>query len=62
MRYIIQIDTLGFNKKWVYRDWPKIEYTDDENLALRMHPERAAKVSYQLMLAGFSHNIKQRID
>ena len=44
---------------YLYRDFLTIKWTDDINVALRMHPERAAKISYQLMNMGISHCIIQ---
>lgn len=59
MKYIISHEFTANVVKYIYRDFPSLEWTEDEIYALRMHPERAAKVSYQLMLTGFSHTIKQ---
>lgn len=62
MRYIIKRVFPDGNTRYVYRDFPFIEWEDDEALALRMHPERAAKVSYSLMIIGMSHSIIQKTD
>lgn len=59
MRYTISHEFTANVVKYIYKDFPSIEWTEDERQALRMHPERAAQISYQLMLTGFSHTIKQ---
>lgn len=59
MRYTISHEFTANVVKYIHRDFPSIEWTEDEMLALRMHPERAAYISYQLMLTGMSHTIKQ---
>lgn len=59
MRYIIKREWPTGETRFVYRDWPTIVWGYDEILALRMHPERAAKASYSLMLTGMSHTIQQ---
>lgn len=62
MRYIIKRVFPDGTTRYVYRDFPFIEWNDEEKLALRMHPERAAKASYHLMLIGMSHSIIQKTD
>lgn len=62
MRYIIKRKWPTGEDRFVIRDWPIIQWTEDETLALRMHPERAAKASYSLMLIGVSHSIIQKTD
>lgn len=62
MRYIIKRDWPDGKARYVYRDYPIIQWEYNEDLALRMHPERAAKVSYSLMLIGMSHSIIQKTD
>lgn len=63
MRYIIKRDWPDGTTMYVYRDFPFIEWSDNEDLALRMHPERASKVSYHLMsILGMSHSIIQKSD
>lgn len=59
MRYIIKREWPTGVTKYVYSEWPSIKFIDDETLALRMTPERAAKTSYSLMLAGVTHTIQQ---
>lgn len=59
MRYTISHEFTANVVKYIYKDFPSLEWTEDERQALRMHPERAAQTSYQLMLQGFSHTIKQ---
>lgn len=59
MRYIISHNFTNELVKYVYRNFPTIEWTEDEMLALRMFPERAAHTSLQLMEKGMSHTIKQ---
>lgn len=62
MRYIIKREWPTGEDRFVIRDWPTIQWTEDETLALRMHPERVAKASYSLMLTGISHSIIQKTD
>lgn len=62
MRYIIKRVFPDGTTRYVYRYFPYIEWEDNEQLALRMHPERAAKVSYNLMIIGMSHSIIQKTD
>lgn len=62
MRYIIKREWPTGETMYVHNDWPTIKWIDDETLALRMHPERAAKASYSLMLTGMSHSIIQKSD
>lgn len=59
MRYIIKREWPTGQTKYVHDDWPQITWTDDKFIALRMHPERACKVSYSLMLTGMTHTIQQ---
>ena len=62
MRYIIRRYYIDYPDTYIHRDFPTIKWTDDINLALRMHPERAAKISYQLMNMGISHSIIQHTE
>lgn len=59
MRYTISHEFTANVVKYIYRDYPSLEWTENEMLALRMQPEKAAHISYQLMLNGMSHTIKQ---
>lgn len=59
MKYTISHEFMFNLVKYIYRDYPSIEWTENERLALRMSPEQAAPLSYQLMLKGMSHTIKQ---
>lgn len=62
MRYIIEKYYEDSPDIYLYRDFPRLTWTDDITLALRMHPERAAKISYYLMNMGVSHCIIQKND
>lgn len=62
MRYIIEKYFEDNPDIYLYRDFPRITWTDDVTLALRMQPERAAKISYALMNMGVSHCIIQKTD
>lgn len=62
MRYIIEKYYEDTPEIYLIRDFPRLIWTDDVTLALRMHPERACKVSYQLMQMGISHCIIQKTD
>lgn len=62
MRYIIEKYYEDSPDIYLYRDFPSIRWTDDVTLALRMHPERAASISYHLMKMGVSHCIIQKND
>lgn len=62
MRYIIKREWPDGSTRFIYRDFPSIEWGYNEVLALRLHPERAAKVSYSLMNMGMSHSIIQTTD
>lgn len=59
MRYTISHEFTANVVKYIYKVEPDTEWTEDERLALRMTPERAAYISYELMLKGMSHTIKQ---
>ena len=59
MRYTINHEFTANVVKYIYKVDPDTEWTEDERLALRMTPERAAYISYELMLRGMSHTIKQ---
>lgn len=59
MRYTISHEFTANVVKYIYRNFPSIKWTEDEMLALRMHPEQATRISYELMLRGISHTIKQ---
>ena len=59
MKYIISHEFTANVVKYIYKNFPSLEWTEDERQALRMFPERAAQTSYQLMQQGFSHTIKQ---
>lgn len=62
MRYIIQREWPTGETRYIHDDWPYIKWTDEKLLALRMHPERAAKAAYHLMLQGVSFSIIQHIE
>ena len=62
MRYIIKKYYEDYPDIYLYRDFPTLSWTDDITLALRMHSERAAKISYYLMNIGVSHCIIQKND
>ena len=59
MKYTISHEFTANVVKYIYKVDPYTEWTEDERLALRMTPERAAYISYELMLIGMSHTIKQ---
>lgn len=61
MRYTISKENENGKREYIYKDFPHITWTEYENIALRMHPERAAKLSYHLMLLGHPHQINKAI-
>ena len=48
--------------KYVWRIFPRLDFTNVENYALKMYPEEVTKVSKRLMEMGSSHAIILKSD
>ena len=59
-RYIVMLINTSMSDKYIWRTFPRLEFTNNENYALKMYPEDVTKVSKRLMEMGCSHAIIQK--